>query len=124
MFPDAFARRRCLVPAPAYYEWRDDPDGKTPFAIARVDGDPVAFGGVWETWKSPDGELLQTFATITERGDWPLWLGEFDGDPASLLRPAPEGILRTWQVGKAVGNVKNDGAELIEPYAPAAPTLL
>jgi putative SOS response-associated peptidase YedK len=142
MFRDAFARRRCLVPAPAYYEWRDDPDGKTPFTVARVDGDPVAFGGVWETWKSPDGELLQTFATITtdanrqlngiqdrmpviiERGDWPLWLGEVDGDPASLLRPAPEGILRTWQVGKAVGNVKNNGAELIEPCAPAAPTLL
>jgi putative SOS response-associated peptidase YedK len=74
--------------------------------------------------------LLQTFATITtdanrqlngiqdrmpviiERGDWPLWLGEVDGDPASLLRPAPEGILRTWQVGKAVGNVKNNGADI------------
>jgi putative SOS response-associated peptidase YedK len=55
MFRDAFARRRCLVPAPVYYEWRDDPDGKTPFAVARVDGEPVAFGGVWETWKSPDG---------------------------------------------------------------------
>jgi hypothetical protein len=44
MFRAAFAKRRCLVPAPAYYEWRDDPDGgKTPFAVARVDGDPVAF---------------------------------------------------------------------------------
>ena len=57
MFREAFAKRRCLVPAPAYYEWRDDPDGKTPFAVARVDGDPVAFGGIWETWKSPDGEI-------------------------------------------------------------------
>ena len=65
MFRDAFARRRCLVPAPVYYEWRDDPDGKTPFGVARLDGDPVAFGGVWETWKSPDGETPQTFATIT-----------------------------------------------------------
>ena len=36
MFKDAFARRRCLVPAPVYYEWRDDPDGKTPFAVARI----------------------------------------------------------------------------------------
>jgi putative SOS response-associated peptidase YedK len=133
MFRDAFARRRCLVPAPVYYEWRDDSDGKTPFAVARLDGEPVAFGGVWETWKSPGRELLQTFATITtianrqlagiqdrmpviiERHDWPLWLGEIDGDPVSLLRPAPEDVLRLWQVGKAVGNVKNDGAELIEP---------
>jgi putative SOS response-associated peptidase YedK len=87
-------------------------------------------------------ELLQTFATITtdanrplariqdrmpviiERQDWPLWLGEIDGDPASLLSPAPEDVLRLWQVGKAVGNVKNDGAELIEPIEPAKPTLL
>jgi SOS response associated peptidase (SRAP) len=63
MFWEAFAKRRCLVPAPVYYEWRDDPDGKTPFAVARVDGEPVVFGGIWETWRSPDGERLQTFAT-------------------------------------------------------------
>ena len=101
--------------------------------MARVDGEPVAFGGIWERWKSPEGERLQTFATITtdanrllagiqdrmpviiEREDWPLWLGEAEGDPASLLRPAPEDVLRVWPVGKAVGNVRNDGAELIEP---------
>jgi putative SOS response-associated peptidase YedK len=65
MFKEAFARRRCLVPAPIYYEWRDDPDGKAPIAIARVDGEPVAFGGIWEKWRSPEGEVLQTFATIT-----------------------------------------------------------
>jgi hypothetical protein len=51
-------------------------------------------------------------------------LARVDGDPASLPRPAPEDVLRTWQVGKAVGNVENDGVELIEPYAPAEPTLL
>jgi putative SOS response-associated peptidase YedK len=46
MFKEAFARRRCLVPAPVYYEWRDDPGGKTPFAVARVDGDPVALAWI------------------------------------------------------------------------------
>jgi putative SOS response-associated peptidase YedK len=65
MFRDAFARRRRLVPAPVYYEWRDDPDGKVPFAVARVDGDPVAFAGLQETWRSPAGERLQTFAIMT-----------------------------------------------------------
>jgi putative SOS response-associated peptidase YedK len=142
MFKDAFARRRCLVPAPVYYEWRDDPDGKTPFAVSRNDGDPVAFGGIWERWKSPEGEELQTFATITtdanrqlagiqdrmpviiERPDWPLWLGEVEGAPASLLQAAPEAVLRVWRVGKAVGNVKNDGAELIEPVEAAESALL
>ena len=57
MFREGFTKRRCLVPAPAYYEWRDDPDGKTPFAVARVGGEPVAFGGIWETWKSPEGAV-------------------------------------------------------------------
>jgi putative SOS response-associated peptidase YedK len=142
MFREAFTKRRCLVPAPIYYEWRDDPDGKTPFAVARVDGDPVVFGGIWEGWKSPDGELLQTFATITTdanrqlaaiqdrmpviiaRKDWPIWLGESDGDPNTLLRPAPADVLRVWPVGKAVGNVRNDGPQLIEPTTLAEPTLL
>ena len=142
MFKDAFARRRCLVPAPVYSERRDDPDGRTPFAVARIDGDPVAFGGIWERWKSPEDEEVQTFATITtdanqqlagiqdrmpviiEQQGWPLWFGEGEGDPASLLRAAPEEVLRLWQVGKAVGNVKNDGAKLIEPIEVADPTLL
>ena len=142
MFKEAFAKRRCLVPAPVYYEWRDDPEGKTPFAVARVDGDPVAFAGIWEAWKSPEGERVQTFATITtdannllagiqdrmpviiEREDWPLWLGEAEGDVQALLRPAAEDTLRFWPVGKAVGNVRNDGPELLEPATLAEPTLL
>src|SRR4249920_3442407 len=65
MFREAFARRRCLVPAAVYYEWRDDPEGKVPFAVARVDGDPVAFAGIWEQWHTPERDTLRTFATIT-----------------------------------------------------------
>ena len=142
MFRDAFAKRRCLVPAPVYYEWRDDSDGKTPFAVARVDGEPVAFGGIWETWRSPEGERLQTFATITteanqllatvqdrmpviiQKADWPLWLGEVEGNPATLLRAAPEDVLRLWPVTKKVGNVRNDGPDLIEAVVDREPTLL
>jgi putative SOS response-associated peptidase YedK len=48
-------------------------------------------------------------AVIIERKDWPLWLDEAEGDPASLLHAAPEDVLRLWPVGKAVGNVNNDG---------------
>jgi putative SOS response-associated peptidase YedK len=133
MFREAFARRRCLVPSAAYYEWLDGPNGKVPFAVARIDGDPVVFGGLWEEWRSPDGERLRTFSTITteanqqlaviqdrmpviiERSDWPLWLGEAEGDPQSLLQAAPEDVLRVWPVDKKVGNVRNDGPELLEP---------
>jgi putative SOS response-associated peptidase YedK len=132
LFKEAFARRRCLVPAAAYYEWRHDPSGKTPFAIARTDGEPVALGGMWEEWQSPEGETLRTFATLTtnanpplaliqermpvivERVNWKVWLGEEDDDVTALLRPLPADRLRIWSVDRKVNNVKNDGPKLLE----------
>ncbi len=135
MFRAAFAKRRCIVPASAFYEWRADPGGKTPFAIARADGEPMAFAGIWEGWRSPEGDILRTFAILTttanqpmsalhermpvilEQADWPAWLNEVEADPVSLLRPSPEDVLRLWPVGKRVGNVRNDGPELLAPAA-------
>jgi putative SOS response-associated peptidase YedK len=131
------------VPVTAYYEWRHDPTGKTPFAIARKDGEPLAFGGVWEEWRSADGEMLRTFATMTteanpelaliqnrmpviiEKADWRVWLGEEDGDVNALLQPLPAERFKVWPVGRKVNSVKNDGPELIEPETPSAePALL
>jgi putative SOS response-associated peptidase YedK len=132
MFKGAFAKRRCLVPASAYYEWRDDPQGKTPFAVARLDGEPIVFAGIWEDWHSPEGDVLRTFSTITtvanrqlaaiqdrmpvilEKADWPIWLGEAEGDVRALLRPLRVGLLRAWPIDKRVGNVRNDGPELLK----------
>jgi putative SOS response-associated peptidase YedK len=144
MFKEAFARRRCLVPLAAYYEWRHDPTGKTPFAIARKDGEPIAFAGVWEEWRSPDGETLRTFATMTidanpelaliqdrmpvmiEKEDWPMWLGEAEGDPQALMRPLSFDQFRVWPVSREVNSVKHDGPELLEPHNATAdePALL
>jgi putative SOS response-associated peptidase YedK len=59
-----------------------------------------------------------------ERQDWPLGLGEIEGDPGSLLRAASEDVLRAWPIGKAVGNFRNDGPQLLEPIAVTEPTLL
>jgi putative SOS response-associated peptidase YedK len=104
LFRAAFARRRCLVPAETFYEWQKRPDGmKQPYAIAREDGEVMAFAGLWEGWRAPDGETVRTFAIVTtdanagmaelqdrmpvilEHQDWPLWLGEVEGDPTALL---------------------------------------
>jgi putative SOS response-associated peptidase YedK len=134
-FRDAFARRRCLVPAGAFYEWQRVPGEKTkqPFAIARQDGQPMAFAGIWEGWRGEGGEVLRTFAIVTtdanqvmapihnrmpvilEESDWPLWLGEREGEPGTLLHPAADDVLRVWPVSRAVSNVRNNGPELIEP---------
>ena len=90
LFKEAFARRRCLVPAAAYYEWRHDPSGKTPFAIARHDGAPVALGGMWEEWQA-DGETLRTFATLTTDANPPLSLiQERMPVGSSTIRARPE----------------------------------
>lgn len=135
MFRDAFARRRCLVPAGAFYEWRKVPGGaKQPFAVARADGAPLAIAGIWEGWRapSPKGEIERTFCIITtdanarmapihnrmpvmiEPADWPAWLGDAEGDPAPLLRPAGEDVLRLWPVSARVNAVRNNDPSLIE----------
>ncbi|HVZ08949.1 SOS response-associated peptidase [Rhodopila sp.] len=131
MFRDAYARkRRCLVPADAFYEWQVVAGGKIPHAVARADGQPMIFAGLWEGWRGADGTVIRSFVIITtdanetlrplhermpvvlEPDAWPLWLGEREGDVAGLLRPS-EAMFRVWRVGTAVNNVRNDAAELL-----------
>lgn len=141
-FRDALRDRRCLVPADAFYEWRVAEDGpgkqggkaskKQPYAIARADGQVMAFAGLWEGWRSPDGEAVRTYTLLTteandqlrplhdrmtvvlEPEDWATWLGETEGDYHTLLRPSRTQF-RVWPVGPAVSNVRNEGAELLNP---------
>jgi putative SOS response-associated peptidase YedK len=130
-FRDAFKRRRCLVPADAFYEWQKlDAKHKQPFAIALAGGEPYGFAGLWERWRDPGThDWLETFSIITtdanelvaplhnrmpviiERKDYARWLG----GPAysDLLRPFPAGQMTAWKVDAAVGNVRNDTAELL-----------
>jgi putative SOS response-associated peptidase YedK len=133
MFKAAFARRRrCIVPADAFYEWKVIEGGKQPYAIARQDGQPMAFAGLWEGLKWPDGTVTRSFAIITtdankaiaqlhdrmpvilEPEDWPTWLGKEESDPAVLFRPSGEDVLKVWPVSKMVNSPKNNGAALLE----------
>ena len=132
MFRDAYARRRCLVPADAFYEWQVLDTGKQPWAIARQDGQPLVFGGLWEGWRAPEGTVIRSFTIVTtsacptlrplhermpvvlEPRDWPLWLGEEIGDLERLLRPSTASF-RTWRVGTGVNNVRNDSPDLLTP---------
>ena len=134
LFRDALARRRCIVPADAFYEWQVTESGKIPTAIAREDGMKLALAGLWEGWRGPDGTVLRTFTILTttackalehlhermpvvlEPPDWPVWLGETEGPYHALMRPSPAGF-RIWRVSAKVGNVRNDGAELLEEVA-------
>lgn len=135
MFRDAFARRRCLAPADAFYEWQAAPETgapRMPWAVTRADGTPLAFAGLWEGWRGADGAVIRSFVILTtdanpalrpihermpaivEPADWGVWLGEAPGDPAGLLHPSAA-ALRLWRVSTAVNNAGHDWPALLDP---------
>lgn len=134
LFRDALARRRCIVPIDAFYEWQQVEGGKIPHAIARADGAPMALAGIWEGWRGTDGTVLRTFTVLTtaacqalehlhhrmpvvlEPPDWALWLGEEEGPYGELLRPSAASF-RVWRVSTKVNNVRNNGPDLLEEAA-------
>jgi putative SOS response-associated peptidase YedK len=137
-FRDAMKKRRCLVPADGYYEWRRDGAVKTPHYIYAKDGAPLVFAGLWERWRDRESDAwVDTAAILTAaahpsiaalhdrmpvmlgHGAWEAWL-----DPASpketagflieaalALPPA----LAFHEVSRAVNSPRNDGPMLIEP---------
>jgi putative SOS response-associated peptidase YedK len=135
-FRDALKKRRCLVPADAFYEWqRLDPKVKRPFAFALKSGEPYAFAGLWDRWQGKDNAALETFTILTtdpnelmepvhnrmpvilDPGDYDRWLDPetTERPPVDLLRPYPAERMRAWPVSRRVGNVRNNDAELLEP---------
>lgn len=136
-FRSAFKRRRCLVPASWFYEWRREGKDKIPFRIQRVDGDPLAFAGLWEHWKGAGTEPARTTFTIlttssnddladlhdrmpciVEKENFDRWLTpeiEDEEATAKLLAPAPAGTLVMDRVSTRVNHVRNEGPELLTP---------
>ncbi len=133
LFGSSFALRRCLVPADAFYGWKRLGSSALAFAFGRMDGRPVALGGFWSVSGDGDTASDATFAILTvqagatvrdvqdrmpviiEESDWPVWLGEAEGDVIGLMRPAPPAVLRSWQVSPA--DPTADGPALLEPVA-------
>jgi putative SOS response-associated peptidase YedK len=65
-FREALKKRRCLVPADAFYEWmKPNAKLKIPYAIALTSGEPCAMAGLWESWRAPEGPPLETFTILT-----------------------------------------------------------
>ncbi|MGQ0464112.1 MAG: SOS response-associated peptidase [Sporichthyaceae bacterium] len=153
-FREAFAKRRCLLPADGYYEWYSNPEAKAPkqpFFIRARDGRPLAMAGLYEFWRDPTRErddplawlrtctVLTTTATdavghIHDRQPmfvppqaWTQWLDPAAADRAALtdlLSRFPPAGLEAYPVTTAVNNHRNNGPELLEPLAAAEPRTL
>ena len=139
MFRDAFSRRRAIVPADGFFEWKREGSSKQPFYVRRADGEVMAMAGIWETWTDPEGNLetpLESCAIITtdasaemaqlhdrmpvilEPEDWERWLDPeiTDAEPlADLLDPAEDHVIAYHPVSPDVGNVRNNRPDLVEP---------
>ena len=134
-YREPFKKRRCLVPASGFYEWkRLDPKNRQPFAFDLANGKMMGFAGLWDAWKDPaNGQWLQTFTIITTEANelmapvhdrmpvilhpsnFDRWLdrGETDRPPFDLLRPFPADEMEAHEANKDVGNVRNNGPELL-----------
>jgi len=143
-FREALKKRRCLVPADAFYEWqRLDSKKKRPFAVALKSGEPYAFAGLWESWNSTVGDALETFTILTtdpnelmspihnrmpvivEPQNYERWLDSENPTqpPVDLLRPYPAEAMCAWPVGEQVGNVRNNGPQLLDEAEAAQQSL-
>ena len=136
-FRSAFKRKRVIIPASGFYEWKATGKGKQPFYIHPAEDGFFAFAGLMEDWQGPNGEQMISACIITTdpnelmadihnrmpvilpKETWDLWL-----DPASQVREVqpllvslPSDRMLAHPVSPAVGNVRNDGPELILPVA-------
>jgi putative SOS response-associated peptidase YedK len=144
-YREALKKRRCLIPADAFYEWQQlGKKTKLPFAIALKSGEPHALAGLWERWQplnegaepappletftiltTDPNELMEPFhnrmPVILEPKDYDRWLDT--GDPArppvDLMRTYPAEKMAAWPVSDRVGNVRNNDPELLQRLQPA-----
>lgn len=142
-FRHAFRRRRCLVPADGFYEWKALGRKKQPYWIHHPDRKILAMAGIWEMWQNADGSELESCAILTTTAnekmrelhermpvilrpeDYARWLGTLEQDAeklVDLLRPCPESWLDMWPVSAEVSRAGWESPRNIEPVPiPPAP---
>jgi len=130
-FRDAFKRRRCLIPADGFYEWKAEGKVKQPYYISLPE--TFAMGGLLESWKSAEGEILRTCCVITTGPntvmapihdrmpviiapeDWQRWLSGPAEDIQELIRPYAPEAMQAWPVDRRVSRTVEEDSGLIAP---------
>jgi putative SOS response-associated peptidase YedK len=119
-FREAFKKRRSLIPADGFYEWKTEGKTKQPYYVSLASNEPMAMAGLWESWRAPDGTIVRTACVITTAANalmapihermpviiapdqWLPWLAGLVEDVEKLVVPCPAELLQTWPV-KRVG---------------------
>lgn len=133
-FRAAFRKRRCLIPASGFYEWKRNGKSKTPMFIKLKSGEPFAFAGLYEIWKaSAGGETIKSCTIITttpntlmaeihdrmpaivQPADYDRWLAHDDSEPLELLKPYDPEAMIAYEVSTRVNGSQLDEPGLIEP---------
>ena len=143
-FRDPLKHGRCVVPASGYYEWQTGPDKKKrPYYITRADGQPMALAGLFATWSGPEGEEVDSVATITVAANRQLSVihdrmpailmseGEIDAwlnvrevraeEAAQMALPLEDGVLKFHPVSMRVNSAREDDPGLIVEVAEEKP---
>lgn len=148
-FRDSFKSRRCLIPADGYYEWATELGRyktKQPFYISSDNGMPLSIAGIWNTWRSPSGQTIQSASIITReavadlatihhrmpvmmpRYRWSAWLDVKNNNPRELINlmstDKPDAHLCPVPVSDAVNKVANNGPHLAIPISITEPETL
>jgi len=137
-FRSAFSRRRCLIPADGFFEWKKPEGGKKlpaePYYFRLRDGKPFAFAGLWEIWHSPEGDELKTCTILTTDANelvgtvhqrmpilfevdeaW-TWLQPLAADTLlALLKPFPAEKMEAYPVSRLVNDPKQDDPQCVQP---------
>lgn len=137
-YRDAFRRRRCLVPASGFYEWKKEARRKQPYYICSRDGSPIAFAGLWERWEAEGSDAIESCVILTTASNellkpihdrmpvilppdtFALWLDPALQDPGAitgLLRRYPPEAMVAFPVRTLVNNPAVDDPRCIEPAA-------
>lgn len=134
-FRVAFHKRRCIIPADGFYEWKKTGSVKQPVRIVLKDREPFGFAGLWEEWLSPDGEGILSCTIITTEANELLkdvhdrmpvilprekegvWLNPDTPLPelSSLLKPYPSDEMEFYPVSQTVNSPANDSPDCIVP---------
>jgi putative SOS response-associated peptidase YedK len=138
-FRAAFRKRRCLVPADGFYEWRAGGKLKQPYRVTLADGEPFAMAGLWESWRANTSDAIESFCILTtsanerlaeihdrmpvilHEADFEAWLGSKDEAKAlAVLRPYPAERTAYYAVSRRVNSPKFDDPECIAPVTVSA----